>query len=127
MMSVELRNQAKNVLELRTIHISPETMKKIERLVKAGLFPSKGEAIRTILEASLPVYMKLLKEDFEENPVTIVSDKQWEGKDMPMVSVKLPPAILELLKEEEKKTGYSRSQLIRLAITKMLLTERVRT
>jgi len=126
-MSVELRNQAKNVLELRTIHISPETMKKIERLVKAGLFPSKGEAIRTILEASLPVYMKLLKEDFEENPVTIVSDKQWEGKDMLMVSVKLPPAILELLKEEEKKTGYSRSQLIRLAITKMLLTERVRT
>jgi Arc/MetJ-type ribon-helix-helix transcriptional regulator len=115
------------MLELRTIHISPETMKKIERLVKAGLFPSKGEAIRTILEASLPVYMKLLKEDFEENPVTIVSDKQWEGKDMLMVSVKLPPAILELLKEEEKKTGYSRSQLIRLAITKMLLTERVRT
>jgi Arc/MetJ-type ribon-helix-helix transcriptional regulator len=101
------------MLKPKTIYISSETLEKIGKLVEAGIFPSKAQAIRIILETALPEYTKLLREDVSrENIFTIISNRRWKTKNrgMPIISVKVPPAILDLLEAEKKRTGYSRGQ-----------------
>jgi Arc/MetJ-type ribon-helix-helix transcriptional regulator len=106
-----------------TIHMPEHSIQKLEKLVKAGIFQSRAEAARTIIELALPEYMELVGHE-EEKPRTILSEKQWEHSTL--ISIKIPPAILEMLQEESRRTGLDRSKLIRLALTKML-AERWRT
>jgi metal-responsive CopG/Arc/MetJ family transcriptional regulator len=100
-----------------TVDMPEHIIQKLEKLVKAGIFQSRAEAVRTIVDLALPEYMKLVEHE-EEKPRTILNDKQW--KHSTIISIKLPPAILEMLWEETRRTGMDRSKLIRLAIIKML-------
>jgi Arc/MetJ-type ribon-helix-helix transcriptional regulator len=106
-----------------TVDMPEHIIQKLEKLVKAGIFQSRAEAVRTIVDLALPEYMKLIRYE-EEKPRIIINEKQW--KHSKLISIKVPPAILEMLQEESRRTELDRSKLIRLALVKML-AERWRT
>jgi Arc/MetJ-type ribon-helix-helix transcriptional regulator len=114
-------------MKIRTVMIPHTTLEQLKKIVEAGIFPNVSEAIRTILTLSLPRYMKLIENrenDTEESHV-VISKKQW--KESPIIPVKIPPGLLELLEAERRKMGCNRSMFIRMAIVKALLENRVET
>jgi Arc/MetJ-type ribon-helix-helix transcriptional regulator len=118
-------------LRLKTVYLSPEAVEGLEKLVEAGLFTSSSEAVRVIVEAALPEYLGLMGlgrgpgAPPPQAPGRAGGSGRW-GRATRTVSIALPPALLGILDAEAERTGYGRSQLVRIALIRMLVGDGVR-
>jgi Arc/MetJ-type ribon-helix-helix transcriptional regulator len=108
-----------------TIHLHESTVQLLDRLLQAGIFPNKAEAIRFIIVNYIPDLLGLYKLLPEKQPTTIINiskEGMFKQKGNVITSFKISPTLLELLNQVYERAGYmSRSEFIRAAIVKKVL------
>jgi metal-responsive CopG/Arc/MetJ family transcriptional regulator len=109
-----------------TVYLPEQTLQTIDKLVKAGLYLNKGEAIRLILtravEEEAAAIEKIGFTGFPKQSPILKAPEEPSGVKHLTIAFRVPVALYSLMKIAAKRLGLrSRSELIRVAVIDFIM------
>uniref|UniRef100_A0A7C4RXQ9 CopG family transcriptional regulator n=2 Tax=cellular organisms TaxID=131567 RepID=A0A7C4RXQ9_FERPE len=106
-------------MKVVTVHLPTSVLEEVKKLVDAGVFFTKNEAIRYLIVSRLIGFkgngLKML------NKIFTIDSNKYSSKNMTLVSLKVPTALLSYMDAVIESLGFSsRSEFIRTAILKFI-------
>jgi Arc/MetJ-type ribon-helix-helix transcriptional regulator len=112
-------------MKVVTINLQESTLELISKLVEAGIFENKGEAIRRLVVEAIPEYLRLVRMEEEEEPSRIIAVREaklYRRGPKIHLSFKVSKTMNDTISQVYQKAGYmSKSEFIRAAIMEKIL------
>ena len=104
------RKKAEERMPVVSMHMPEELLEEVDGLVRQGLFPSRGEAIRFAV-------WELIREKLQhQQPQRVVANR----KKMALISFHMTRKALEVLKSLTEERGVTVSDLVREAVHRLV-------
>jgi metal-responsive CopG/Arc/MetJ family transcriptional regulator len=113
-------------MQVITIHLPQKTLETIDKLVKAGLYLNRAEAVRLILtravEEEAATIEKIGLTGFPRQSPILKAPEEPSGIKRLTITFRVPMALYSLMGIAAKRLGLrSRSELIRVAVIDFIM------